>query len=267
MGAFFVVEAVARSENSEEIDAYKGLAQRSPLLALAMLIFLLSLGGIPFVAGFWAKLYVFLAAIDCGCTAWCSSGPSSPSSRSITTCSSRAGLYRSARADGPHSGTRAPRSRDRHLPPRRRRHGRMARPMGRRHAARRRQRVRGTLSVSSINASLRLCDGANRATVRRCVRRCERATCTKRCSSAINVPNEPHAFTASAGRLHLGVSQRFGFRFAPRIPTGWRDFHIPYHSEVRRVRPHFVERCATGQAPGDSFHPPCRGRSIPVSKP
>jgi NADH-quinone oxidoreductase subunit N len=66
MGAFFVVEAVARSENSEEIDAYKGLAQRSPLLALAMLVFLLSLGGIPFVAGFWAKLYVFLAAIERG---------------------------------------------------------------------------------------------------------------------------------------------------------------------------------------------------------
>jgi len=66
MGAFFVVEAVTRSENSEEIDAYKGLAQRSPLLALAMLVFLLSLGGIPFVAGFWAKLYVFLAAIDRG---------------------------------------------------------------------------------------------------------------------------------------------------------------------------------------------------------
>jgi len=66
MGAFFIVEAVARSENSDEIDAYKGLAQRSPLLALAMLVFLLSLGGIPFVAGFWAKLYVFLAAIDRG---------------------------------------------------------------------------------------------------------------------------------------------------------------------------------------------------------
>jgi NADH-quinone oxidoreductase subunit N len=66
MGAFFVVEVVARSEQSEDIDAYRGLAQRSPLLALAMLIFLLSLGGIPFVAGFWAKLYVFLAAINQG---------------------------------------------------------------------------------------------------------------------------------------------------------------------------------------------------------
>jgi NADH-quinone oxidoreductase subunit N len=66
MGAFLVVETVARSEQSDGIDAYQGLAQRSPLLALAMLLFLLSLGGIPFVAGFWAKLYVFLAGIEQG---------------------------------------------------------------------------------------------------------------------------------------------------------------------------------------------------------
>jgi len=66
MGAFLVVEVVARSEQSDGIDAYKGLAQRSPLLALAMLLFLLSLGGIPFVAGFWAKLYVFLAGVEQG---------------------------------------------------------------------------------------------------------------------------------------------------------------------------------------------------------
>ena len=52
MGAFFVVEAVAQSDGSEAISAYKGLAQRSPVLALCMLLFLLSLGGIPFVAGF-----------------------------------------------------------------------------------------------------------------------------------------------------------------------------------------------------------------------
>jgi NADH-quinone oxidoreductase subunit N len=66
MGAFLVVEAVARAEQSDRIDAYRGLAQRSPLLALAMLLFLLSLGGIPFVAGFWAKLYVFWAAVERG---------------------------------------------------------------------------------------------------------------------------------------------------------------------------------------------------------
>ena len=66
MGAFLVVEAVARSERSEATAALRGLAQRSPLLALAMLLFLLSLGGIPFVAGFWAKLYVFWAAAVAG---------------------------------------------------------------------------------------------------------------------------------------------------------------------------------------------------------
>lgn len=66
MGAFLVVEAVAQSEGSEAIAAYRGLAQRSPILALSMLLFLLSLGGIPFVAGFWAKLYVFWAAAEQG---------------------------------------------------------------------------------------------------------------------------------------------------------------------------------------------------------
>ena len=66
MGAFLVVEAVARAEGSESTSAFRGLAQRSPLLALAMLLFLLSLGGIPFVAGFWAKLYVFWAAAEQG---------------------------------------------------------------------------------------------------------------------------------------------------------------------------------------------------------
>jgi NADH-quinone oxidoreductase subunit N len=70
MGAFFVVEAVAQSDGSEAISAYRGLAQRSPLLALSMLLFLLSLGGIPFVAGFWAKLFVFWAAVE-GCAGWC----------------------------------------------------------------------------------------------------------------------------------------------------------------------------------------------------
>jgi NADH-quinone oxidoreductase subunit N len=66
MGAFLVVEAVSQAEGSDNVSAYRGLAQRSPMLALAMLLFLLSLGGIPFVAGFWAKLYVFWAAAEKG---------------------------------------------------------------------------------------------------------------------------------------------------------------------------------------------------------
>jgi NADH-quinone oxidoreductase subunit N len=66
MGAFLVVEAVARAEGSNSVAAFSGLAQRSPVLALSMLLFLLSLGGIPFVAGFWAKLYIFWAAAERG---------------------------------------------------------------------------------------------------------------------------------------------------------------------------------------------------------
>jgi NADH-quinone oxidoreductase subunit N len=66
MGAFLVIEALAISGGSTRVSAFRGLAQRSPLLALTMLLFLLSLGGIPFVAGFWAKLYVLLSAAEAG---------------------------------------------------------------------------------------------------------------------------------------------------------------------------------------------------------
>src|SRR5262249_10839053 len=66
VGAFMVVEVVRASEGTSAIAGLRGLAQRSPVLALAMLLFLLSLGGIPFVVGFWAKLYVFWAAAQAG---------------------------------------------------------------------------------------------------------------------------------------------------------------------------------------------------------
>lgn len=62
MGAFFVAEAVGGAE----IPAWNGLARRNPGLALAMLLFLLSLGGIPFVAGFWGKFFIFWAAWRAG---------------------------------------------------------------------------------------------------------------------------------------------------------------------------------------------------------
>jgi NADH-quinone oxidoreductase subunit N len=61
-GVFLVAHAVG----GDDLAAYAGLARRRPWLALALLLFLLSLAGIPFVAGFWAKLYVFLAAARAG---------------------------------------------------------------------------------------------------------------------------------------------------------------------------------------------------------
>jgi len=66
MGAFQIVEAVEAQTGSCTLDAFDGLWKRAPTLAMAMLIFLLSLAGIPFVVGFWAKLYAFIAAWHSG---------------------------------------------------------------------------------------------------------------------------------------------------------------------------------------------------------
>jgi NADH-quinone oxidoreductase subunit N len=63
LGAFAVVIAVSNLIRSDEIDDYNGLNRRSPFLAFAMLVFLLSLAGVPPLAGFIGKLYIFVAAI------------------------------------------------------------------------------------------------------------------------------------------------------------------------------------------------------------
>ena len=66
LGAFAVVIAFSQSTNSDEIEDYSGLNRRSPFLAFSMLVFLLSLAGVPPLAGFIGKLYVFVAAIHEG---------------------------------------------------------------------------------------------------------------------------------------------------------------------------------------------------------
>ncbi len=66
MGAFQVVEAIETETGDATMQAFHGLHKRAPTLALAMLLFLLSLAGIPFVIGFWAKLYAFVAAWQSG---------------------------------------------------------------------------------------------------------------------------------------------------------------------------------------------------------
>jgi NADH-quinone oxidoreductase subunit N len=67
LGAFGVVLALGRrGEPHEEIDDYAGLGFRSPLLGAAMTIFMLSLTGIPPLAGFAAKVAVFSAAVGGG---------------------------------------------------------------------------------------------------------------------------------------------------------------------------------------------------------
>lgn len=64
--AFAVVIVFTRTAGSEEIEDYAGLSRRAPFLSLALLIAMLSLGGMPPLVGFVAKFYVFASAVQSG---------------------------------------------------------------------------------------------------------------------------------------------------------------------------------------------------------
>jgi NADH-quinone oxidoreductase subunit N len=67
LGAFGVVAALGEAgEPNETLDDFAGLGFRRPVLGVTMTIFMLSLTGIPPLAGFAGKLYVFTAAIRDG---------------------------------------------------------------------------------------------------------------------------------------------------------------------------------------------------------
>mgnify|MGYP001828563904 FL=1 len=67
VGAFAIVAVVSRTTpDRSDLEDWAGLVRRSPELAWSMLVLLLSMGGIPFVAGFAAKVSVFTVAADSG---------------------------------------------------------------------------------------------------------------------------------------------------------------------------------------------------------
>jgi NADH-quinone oxidoreductase subunit N len=66
LGAFAVVGVVENSSNGESLRDFAGLSRRSPMLSFCMLVFVLSLAGIPPLAGFFGKFYVFTAAARSG---------------------------------------------------------------------------------------------------------------------------------------------------------------------------------------------------------
>ena len=67
LGAFLVVVALRRKDLlGEDLDDFSGLVHKSPGYAVLMLIFLLSLAGIPPTAGFIGKYYIFLALLQTG---------------------------------------------------------------------------------------------------------------------------------------------------------------------------------------------------------
>jgi NADH-quinone oxidoreductase subunit N len=59
----FAVLIIVAQKTGEEISDFDGLARRSPFLAFAMLIGMVSLAGVPFTAGFLGKFYIFYAAV------------------------------------------------------------------------------------------------------------------------------------------------------------------------------------------------------------
>jgi NADH-quinone oxidoreductase subunit N len=62
LGAFSGIIALANATGGERIDDFRGLARRAPLLAAGTALCLLSLAGIPPVAGFVSKVFIFTAA-------------------------------------------------------------------------------------------------------------------------------------------------------------------------------------------------------------
>jgi NADH-quinone oxidoreductase subunit N len=66
VAAFGVISAVTNALGSEQLSAFAGLSRRSLGLSLAMLAAMLSLGGVPPLAGFFAKFFVFSAAMGQG---------------------------------------------------------------------------------------------------------------------------------------------------------------------------------------------------------
>lgn len=67
LGIWATVLMMRRHEYAgEQVDDFEGLARRAPFWALGMVIFLLSLGGIPPTAGFIGKYYLFAAAVQSG---------------------------------------------------------------------------------------------------------------------------------------------------------------------------------------------------------
>jgi NADH-quinone oxidoreductase subunit N len=59
----FAVLIIVAQQTGEDISDFDGLAKRSPFLAFAMLIGMVSLAGVPFTAGFLGKFYIFYAAV------------------------------------------------------------------------------------------------------------------------------------------------------------------------------------------------------------
>lgn len=66
-GAFAILSGLGRESTEDEtFDSFRGMSKSNPFLAFVMLLFMVSLAGIPPTAGFWGKFYLFQEAVKAG---------------------------------------------------------------------------------------------------------------------------------------------------------------------------------------------------------
>jgi NADH-quinone oxidoreductase subunit N len=68
--AFIAIAGIVTTLAVTHIDKLKGLGRRMPITALALVISLFALAGVPPLAGFWSKLMLFGGALDAGSVLW-----------------------------------------------------------------------------------------------------------------------------------------------------------------------------------------------------
>jgi len=64
LGAFGVVSIVEAQTGNDRLSDFAGLSRRDPVVSVCMLVFMLSLAGIPPLAGFFGKFYLFASALN-----------------------------------------------------------------------------------------------------------------------------------------------------------------------------------------------------------
>jgi len=64
LGAFAVIAVVEQQKGDDRLSNFDGLCRQSPVLSFCLAIFILSLAGIPPLAGFFAKFYLFVSVLN-----------------------------------------------------------------------------------------------------------------------------------------------------------------------------------------------------------
>jgi NADH-quinone oxidoreductase subunit N len=64
LGAFAVIAVVEQQKGDDRLSSFDGLGRQAPVLSFCLAIFILSLAGIPPLAGFFAKFYLFVTVLN-----------------------------------------------------------------------------------------------------------------------------------------------------------------------------------------------------------